>query len=71
MTVVLEKYRSDDGTRADIQQEKYSTLYQLDVFRLIDNGPFTQTVHRGNYMTRSSARRAMKRFGTGWEKEED
>lgn len=71
MTIVLEKYRSDDGTLANIQQEKYCSCYQLDVFQLIDNGPFAQTIYRGNYMTRSSARRAMKRFGTEWKKEVD
>ena len=71
MTIVLEKYRSDDGTRADIQQDKYSTLYTLDVFHVFKNSYYTLTVFRGNYMTRSSARRAMKRFGTGWKKEED
>ena len=69
MTVVLEKYRSADGTIANIQQEKFSDLFQLDVFQVFSNSGYALTVYRGNYTTRSSARRAMKRYGTEWKKE--
>ena len=69
MTVVIEKYRSNDGTFADIQQEKYSTLYQLDIYSLIDSAPLAQSVFRSNYTSIKSARQAMKRYGTGWKRE--
>lgn len=71
MTIVLEKYRSVDGTRANISQDKYSTLYTLDVFHVFNDSAYALTVFRGNYMSRSSARRAMKRFGSEWKKEEN
>lgn len=66
MTIVLESYCSNDGIRSNIQQEKYCKSYQLDVFRLINGGPVAQSIYRGNYTTKQSARRAMKRFADDW-----
>ena len=69
MTIVLESWKSADGLNANLQQEKYCACYQLDVFRFIDNGPLAQSVFRGNYSSKKTARQALKRFADTWEKE--
>jgi len=72
MTIVLENYSSrETGLLADIEQEKYCSFYTLDVYRPIDDGPIAQSVFRGNYMTAASARRALRRFASDWEKEKE
>lgn len=70
MTVVLETYHSCEGTRAALMQDKNSESIRLEVYTPIDNTALATSVFSGTYLSKSSARHAMKRYGTGWKKEE-
>ena len=55
MTVILESYTNGE-INADIQQEKFSNVYELDMY---DNDG--HNVYRYTYLTIPDARRAMRR----------
>lgn len=70
MTVVLKRYRDDDGNHATITQDKGSIRYELAITRPIDGGPFAMTMYHNDYTSIRSARSAMKRISDNWKEEE-
>jgi len=69
MTVVLETYRNECGEIADIQQDKYCSAFTLEICKPIQEGsPFANTILKRNYVSKKSARQAMRNYDKTWKK---
>lgn len=69
MTIVLEKYRDTNGNIANIEQEKHSSLFTLAICRPYTDDPHrVQTIMKREYMSKESAKKAMRKNGETWTK---
>lgn len=69
MTFVVENYKSkaNENIIANIQQEKYSACYQLDIYKKDRECPYIgHTIMRKNYFSIKNAKQAMKHFSESW-----
>ena len=64
VTYIFRSYTDSDGQRAEIRQEKSSTLYTLLITR-----PDGGQILRRTYRTTAAARQAMNRNGREWKPE--
>lgn len=60
MTVTLERYVDARGLYAEITQDKYSAVYQMRTFEMIDESR-AQVLYENTYLTIPNARRALRR----------
>lgn len=66
MTYVIEHYESKENnlTFANIQQDKYSNVFELEVYSIESPGSsIGYTLFRNNYVSVPNARKALKRIG--------
>lgn len=63
MTIVLESYQDKNKVTAYIEQKKYCQSFQLKVFTTVNDDIVVPIASR-TYLSKSSARKAMKRYMT-------
>ena len=61
MTFVFETYKDDAGNIAYIQQEKYSALFEVEVFAPSSCNVLGYPEYRKTFTSKENAKRAIKR----------
>ena len=78
MTIVLETWKNTESAAitANIEMQKFSYCYDLVIMESIDGSPLATTLFNSSYVSRDSARRAMRNYaksccGGSWVKTYD
>ena len=68
MTFVLETYTDGDGRIAEISQEKFSAMFDVEVYKMHNGTGIVE--YENSFLTKQNARRAIRRNYPAMKREE-